>query len=200
MSLTNKKPETVFDLLSKIKFSWYENLIATDEECYNLSQKKWKDGKFFFNYNIDEIKHSRLLENSFIYNIVTLYLNNEISNEEYEKNEGKGKIKQGEIKQGEIIKRLNQDIDLVISWFDVKQNENYIIYIIGSFFSDELSNFLNNIDKAKGVVTQSSGLYRCRKCSSDNTVSISFQMRSGDEGTSALCSCYNCGNRWTEHG
>mgnify|MGYP003508884573 CR=1 FL=1 len=163
MSLTNKKPETVFDLFSKIKFSRYENLIATDEECYNLSQKKWKDGKF-------------------------------------EKNEGKGKIKQGEIKQGEIIKRLNQDIDLVISWFDVKQNENYIIYIIGSFFSDELSNFLNNIDKAKGVVTQSSGLYRCRKCSSDNTVSISFQMRSGDEGTSALCSCYNCGNRWTEHG
>lgn len=89
---------------------------------------------------------------------------------------------------------------MVISWFDTKQSESTIIYIIGHHFSQQLSNFLNNVDKSKGVVSKNVGLYRCRRCSSDNTVSISFQMRSNDEGTSALCSCNNCGLKWTEHG
>lgn len=37
MSIHNKKPETVSDVLSKINFSRFEKLYLSDEECFNLS-------------------------------------------------------------------------------------------------------------------------------------------------------------------
>lgn len=193
-SKNRKQPETILDLFTSINFTRYGKLYLTDEQAYNLSQKQWKDGKFFFNYSIDDEYRSAQNEKMFIYNILSMYLNNEVDEIDITK------LEKSQILKNNIFEKLNNHIDKLIHWFDKKQDESYVIYIIGNFFDDEKSNFLVNIEKSKGIVTQSEGLYPCKKCSSFKTISISFQMRSGDEGTSALCSCKNCGNKWTEHG
>ena len=42
------------------------------------------------------------------------------------------------------------------------------------------------------------GIYTCRKCKSERTVSVSRQIRSMDEPMTVFIKCINCGKRWKE--
>jgi len=44
------------------------------------------------------------------------------------------------------------------------------------------------------------GVAQCGKCGSKKTWSIAKQMRSGDEGTSTISRCVECGNHWVYSG
>jgi DNA-directed RNA polymerase subunit M/transcription elongation factor TFIIS len=44
------------------------------------------------------------------------------------------------------------------------------------------------------------GVVQCGKCGSKKTWSIPKQMRSGDEGTSTISRCVECGNHWVYSG
>jgi len=44
------------------------------------------------------------------------------------------------------------------------------------------------------------GVAQCGKCGSKKTWSVAKQMRSGDEGTSTISRCVECGNHWVYSG
>jgi len=51
--------------------------------------------------------------------------------------------------------------------------------------------FRNKVDVTHGDVD-------CRKCGSDNTISVQKQMRSADEPMTTFVTCQQCGNKWKE--
>lgn len=43
------------------------------------------------------------------------------------------------------------------------------------------------------------GVLECGKCGSKRTISYQKQLRSADEGSSSICQCVVCKNRWIHH-
>jgi DNA-directed RNA polymerase subunit M/transcription elongation factor TFIIS len=46
----------------------------------------------------------------------------------------------------------------------------------------------------------SSGVVECGSCGSDKVYSFASQKRSGDEATSTVCRCSQCGKSWVQNG
>jgi transcription elongation factor S-II len=60
--------------------------------------------------------------------------------------------------------------------------------------------FLLKDKHTKGVAknTNKEGIFKCRRCKSNNTTYTQLQTRSSDEPMTSFILCENCGNRWKE--
>lgn len=64
----------------------------------------------------------------------------------------------------------------------------------------ELSRQKASIDKEifNSKIEASKGAFKCRRCGSEETISVEKQMRRADEPTTIKVTCLSCGNKWTE--
>ena len=62
------------------------------------------------------------------------------------------------------------------------------------FKNEDTSEFTSEPSKENSE--ESSGLFKCMKCKSNNTTYYSLQTRSADEPMTNFITCKNCGNRW----
>lgn len=62
-------------------------------------------------------------------------------------------------------------------------------------FQSEVTMIAKNINTEQKV---EKGVFECRKCGGNKTVSTQVQTRSGDESMTNFVTCIVCKNRWTE--
>ena len=55
---------------------------------------------------------------------------------------------------------------------------------------------MNYLDLMSDILEESSGIYICGKCGSDNTVTKLIQTRKADEAATEFNTCKNCGHKW----
>ena len=60
----------------------------------------------------------------------------------------------------------------------------------------KMKRFIRQLEKSQEAFENS--LYTCFKCGSNNIFSIAKQVRTADEGTSVLCECRDCHNKWRD--
>lgn len=64
---------------------------------------------------------------------------------------------------------------------------------IMNIYSKEI---LKDLPVSIDINDREDGLFKCGKCKSWKTQDTQLQTRSGDEGTTSFCYCWNCGHRW----
>ena len=61
---------------------------------------------------------------------------------------------------------------------------------------EKMKHFIRQIEKSQGAFENL--LCTCFKCGSNNTLSVTKQVRSADEGTSVFNECRDCHNKWRD--
>lgn len=72
--------------------------------------------------------------------------------------------------------------------------ENQLIFNSQVFNNAKKMNYL---DLMSEILEESSGIYICGKCGSDNTTTKLIQTRKADEAATEFNTCKNCGHKWT---
>ena len=72
-------------------------------------------------------------------------------------------------------------------------NENQLIFNSPAFTNSRKMNYL---DIMSDILDESSGIYMCPKCGSDNTSTKLIQTRKADEAATEFNTCKNCGFKW----
>ncbi len=93
------------------------------------------------------------------------------------------------------------DIEKIIKHYVNSVNNNILLFKTGIFYLDEHSALEAELKRVKGDVSiYGFGLYTCPECKSDRVISISMQVRGGDEGTDTFNECFKCGVKWRIRG
>lgn len=58
---------------------------------------------------------------------------------------------------------------------------------------------LRDIERRRAGPKLVAGLFKCKKCKSDKTLTNQKQVRSADEGMTNTTICFECGYQWSEH-
>ena len=74
-----------------------------------------------------------------------------------------------------------------------KYTENQLIFNSPAFDSARKMNYL---DLMSDILEESSGIYICGKCGSNNTTTKLIQTRKADEAATEFNTCKNCGHKW----
>lgn len=72
-------------------------------------------------------------------------------------------------------------------------SENQLIFNSPAFNNAKKMNYL---DLMSDILEESSGIYICGKCGSDNTTTKLIQTRKADEAATEFNTCKNCGHKW----
>ena len=89
--------------------------------------------------------------------------------------------------------------------------ENLLSYLEGGFFEDTndlifkgviyriaRDNYEREIDSLVYKPKKGEGIYECKRCKSSKIDSIPVQLRSGDEPSTILAKCEDCGFKWRD--
>lgn len=72
-------------------------------------------------------------------------------------------------------------------------SENQLIFNSPAFNNARKMNYL---DLMSDILDESSGIYICGKCGSNNTTTKLIQTRKADEAATEFNTCKNCGHKW----
>lgn len=66
-------------------------------------------------------------------------------------------------------------------------------------FADSVEIEFRDIERRRAGPNLKAGIYKCRKCKSDKTMTLQKQARSADEGMTEITTCFACGYHWIAH-